>query len=93
MPAEPHDELPVSEARDHLSQVVNRAAYGDEITWITRGRGRQRAAAVVPAWLVDAWEELLDKEDVRIAEERLAEVHAGRSQLVPVDEVGEELGL
>lgn len=33
-------ELSVSQARDKFSDAVNRAAFGGEITFITRGRGR-----------------------------------------------------
>jgi len=86
-------ELPVSEARDHFSAAVNRAAYGGEITWVTRGRGRQRAAAIVPAWVVDAYEAMLDAEDGRIAAERLADIRAGRVDTVPAEQVAKELGL
>ena len=86
-------ELPVNEARDHFSDVVNRANYGGEITWVTRGRNRQRAAAIVPSWVVEAYEQLLDREDGAIAVERLAEIRQGRSAPVPADEVTEQLGL
>jgi antitoxin Phd len=40
-------EMPISNARDQFAEVVNRAAYGGEVTYVTR-RGR-RLAAVVPA--------------------------------------------
>lgn len=40
-------EMPVSQARDHLADVVNAAAYGGTVTYVTR-RGR-RLAAIVPA--------------------------------------------
>ena len=49
-------ELSVSQARDHFSDAVNRAAFGGEITYITRGRNQQRAAAIVPAKLVEQYE-------------------------------------
>jgi len=86
-------ELPVSAVRDHFSDIVNRACYGGEITWVTRGRNRQRAAAIVPAWVVEAYEEILDREDGRIAAERLAEVHAGYADTTSADEVARQLGL
>ena len=41
-------ELSVADARDHFSQCVNRAAFGDEITYVTRGRKHERVAAIVP---------------------------------------------
>src|SRR5690606_29728722 len=42
-------ELSVAQARDHFSDAVNRAAYAGQVTYVTRGRGRTRAAAIVPA--------------------------------------------
>ena len=80
-------ELTVSQARDHFSDAVNRAAFGGEITYVTRGRGHQRAAAIVPADLVERYEALVDLEDGRIAQERLADLNAGRTTAVTVDEV------
>jgi antitoxin (DNA-binding transcriptional repressor) of toxin-antitoxin stability system len=80
-------ELSVSQARDHFSDAVNRAAFGGEITYVTRGRGHQRAAAIVPADLVERYEELIDREDGRIAAERLADIEAGRVTPLPADEV------
>jgi len=91
MTAEPA-EWTVSEARDRFSDAVNRAAFGGEITYITRGRGHQRAAAIVPADLVARYEELLDAEDARIAAERLADIDAGRVATISADEVHRTLG-
>jgi len=65
-------ELSVTQARDRFSDAVNRAAFGGEITYVTRGRGHKRAAAIVPAELVERYEEMIDREDGRIAAERLA---------------------
>lgn len=86
-------EFSVSQARDRFSEVVNRAAFGGEITFITRGRKRQRAAAVVPAALVKHYEEMLDFEDGRIAQERLADIDAGRATTFPASEAARLLGL
>jgi prevent-host-death family protein len=44
-------ELSVTSAREHLADVVNRAAYSGAVTYLTR-RGR-RVAAVVPAALAE----------------------------------------
>ncbi|OOC55987.1 antitoxin of toxin-antitoxin stability system [Nocardiopsis sinuspersici] len=90
--AEPH-ELSVTEARDHFSERINRAHYGGEVTFVTRGRRHQRAAAIVPADMVDHYEELLDERDARIAAERLADIKAGRSTTVPFDEAMRQIGL
>ncbi len=80
-------ELSVSQARDRFSDAVNRAAFGGEITYVTRGRGHQRAAAIVPADLVERYEELIDREDGRIAAARLAEIEGGRVTPLSADEV------
>ena len=86
-------ELSVSQARDHFSDAVNRAAFGGEITYVTRGRNQQRAAAIVPAELVERYEAMIDLEDGRIAHERLADLDAGRTTAVPADEAARTLGL
>ena len=87
------NELSVSKARDHFSDAVNRAAFGGEITYVTRGRGHQRAAAIVPVEFVDRYEAMIDLEDGRIAQKRLADLDAGRTTPVAADEVARELGL
>ena len=86
-------ELSVSQARDKFSDAVNRAAFGGEITYVTRGRGQQRAAAIVPADLVDRYEAMIDSEDGHVAQERLADLDAGRTAAIPADEVVRTLGL
>lgn len=86
-------ELSVSQARNRFSDAVNRAAFGGEITYITRGRGQRRAAAIVPAELVERYEAMLDAEDARIAQERLADLEAGRTRALPAEEVATTLGL
>ena len=86
-------ELSVSQARDHFSDAVNRAAFGGEITYVTRGRNQQRAAAIVPAEFVEQYEAMIDLEDGRIAQQRLADLDAGRTSAVPADEVARALGL
>ena len=86
-------ELTVTEARDNFSQLVNRAAFGGEVTFIHRGRNHETVAAIVPADLDEQYEAFLDQEDGRIAIERLADLKAGRSTARPWDEVRQELGL
>lgn len=90
--SDPH-ELSVTEARDHFSERVNRAIYGGEVTFVTRGRNHQRAAAIVPANLVEHYEELLDERDARIAAERLADIEAGRSQTISLEDLERKLNL
>jgi len=84
-------ELSVSQARDRFSDAVNRAAFGGEITYVTRGRSQQRAAAIVPAELVERYEAMLDAQDAEIAAKRLAEIEAGRTKVVSADEVARTL--
>lgn len=86
-------ELSVSQARDKFSDAVNRAAFGGEITYVTRGRGQQRAAAIVPAELVQRYEAMIDSEDGRVAQERLADLDADRTAAISGDEVVRTLGL
>ncbi len=64
-------EMSVSDARQHLSDVVNRAAYAGEAVYLTR-RGR-RLAAVVPAEVLEAIEAAEDAADIAAAREALAE--------------------
>lgn len=84
-------ELSVSQARDRFSDAVNRAAFGGEITYVTRGRGHHRAAAIVPAEMVERYEQMVDREDGRVASERLADLEAGRETAVSADEVARAL--
>lgn len=86
-------ELSVSQARDRFSDAVSRAAFGGEITYVTRGRGHQRAAAIVPATLVEHYEAMLDREDAMVAQDRLADLDSGHSTAVPAAEVVKALGL
>lgn len=76
--SEPAAEMPISEARDKLADVVNRAAYTGEPTYITR-RGRRLAAIVSPTQLAvdqarasqlavvaacrQMWESVADRDD------------------------------
>ena len=84
-------ELSVSQARDRFSDAVNRAAFGGEITYVTRGRNQQRAAAIVPAGLVERYEAMIDAQDGEIAARRLADIEAGRTKVLSADEVARAL--
>jgi antitoxin (DNA-binding transcriptional repressor) of toxin-antitoxin stability system len=84
-------ELSVSQARDRFSDAVNRAAFGGEITYVTRGRSQQRAAAIVPAELVERYEAMIDTQDGEIAAKRLADIEAGRTNVVSAGEVARTL--
>jgi prevent-host-death family protein len=80
-------EMPVSDARQHLSEVVNRAAYAGEAVYLTR-RGR-RLAAVVPVEVLEALEAAEDATDVAAARAALAE----GGPFISSEELRAELGL
>jgi antitoxin Phd len=80
-------EMAVSDAREHLSDVVNRAAYRGEAIYLTR-RGR-RLAAVVPAEMLEAIEAAEDAADVAAAREALAE----KGERISLDQMRSELDL
>jgi antitoxin (DNA-binding transcriptional repressor) of toxin-antitoxin stability system len=84
-------ELSVSQARDRFSDAVNRAAFGGEITYVTRGRNQQRAAAIVPAELVERYEAMIDAQDGETAKRRLADIEAGRTKAVSAGQVARAL--
>lgn len=86
-------ELSVSQARDHFSDAVNRAAFAGEITYVTRGRKHRRAAAIVPFELVERYLAMIDLDDGRMAQERLADLDAGLATPVSAEEVARVLEL
>jgi prevent-host-death family protein len=69
------DELPISEARDHLTEVVGQATYTGQITYITK-RGR-RVGAIVPVEVAEAAEAAEDAYLSRLARDAEAELAAG----------------
>lgn len=89
MPEAAHD-LPITDARDRLADVVNEAAYAGQVTYLTR-RGR-RVAAVVPAEVVEAAERWEDEQLGRMADEALAEMKRTGERPVPLDELRREMG-
>ncbi|ODB74808.1 prevent-host-death protein [Micromonospora sp. II] len=87
---EPAAELPISDARENLADVVSRAHYAGRITYVTR-RG-QRLAAIVPADLAEAIERAEDAIDVEAARAALARLDAGEAP-VSLTDLRKELGL
>jgi prevent-host-death family protein len=91
MSADPTD-VSISEARERLADVVDRARELHQPVFLSR-RGR-RVAAVVDA---DDLERLLelaeDMADIRAADEARREMRATGALPVPWDEVKAELGL
>ncbi|MEU3455114.1 type II toxin-antitoxin system prevent-host-death family antitoxin [Micromonospora sp. NPDC006766] len=88
--SEPAAELPISDARDSLADVVSRAHYAGRITYVTR-RG-QRLAAIVPAEVAEAVERAEDAADVAAAREALGRIDAGDTP-ISLTELRNELGL
>ena len=78
--------LSTSEARDHLSEIVNRVAYGGERVVLSR-RGKD-LAAVVSVEDLARLEALEDASDIAAAQEALTEPGA-----TPYAEVRRRLGL
>jgi prevent-host-death family protein len=74
------------EARDQLSTIINRAAFGKERVVLTR-RGKE-LAAVVPIEDVKLLEDLEDRLDLEAAREALKE-----EGTIPWEKVKAELGL
>jgi prevent-host-death family protein len=72
-------EMTLTEARQHLADVANRAAYTGEGIYLTR-HGR-RLAAVVPVEVLDAIEGRIDLEDS----------YAEAGEDVTLDQLREEL--
>jgi prevent-host-death family protein len=77
--------LNVSKAREELPEVVNRAAYGNERTIVSR-RGKD-LAAVIPM------EDLRLLERLDLADARAALAEAEEKGTVPLEEARKRLGL
>lgn len=85
-----HD-VPITDARDRLADVVNEAAYTGQVTYLTR-RGR-RLAAIVSVQAAEAAERWEDEQLGRMADDALAEMTRTGETPVALDEVRHELGL
>ncbi|MGH9307667.1 MAG: type II toxin-antitoxin system prevent-host-death family antitoxin [Acidimicrobiales bacterium] len=85
----PH-ELPITDVRLRLAAVVNEAAYGGQVTYLTR-HGR-RLAAVVPVETAEAAERWEDEQLGRMADEAVEEMARTGEKPVSLDEVRRELG-
>jgi prevent-host-death family protein len=84
------DELPISDARDHFADVLGRATYAGQITYITK-RG-QRVGAVVPVDVAEAAEAAEDEYLSRLARDADEELGTG-APTRPLADLVEELDL
>jgi prevent-host-death family protein len=86
------DSLSVSDARDQLASIINRARSNHEPVFLSR-RGR-RVAAVIDADDLERLIELAeDMTDIRAAEESREEMLRTKVEPTPWDEVKADLGL
>lgn len=90
MSAAAPEEMPISDARDHLADVLARSTYAGQTTYITK-RGR-RVAAVVPVDVAEAAEDAEDAYLSGLAQDAEAELAAG-GQTRRLSEVVADLGL
>lgn len=84
-------EVPITDARGRLADVVNEAAYTGQVTYLTR-RGR-RLAAIVSVETAEAAERWEDEQLGRLADDSLAEMTRTGQPPIPLGEVRDELGL
>ena len=82
-------ELPITDAREDLAEVVNRVAYGHERVRLTR-RGKP-LAAVVSIEDVELLEQLDDRADVDAMRQALAD--PANAEPIPWEQVRADLGL
>lgn len=80
-------ELPISEARERLAEVVEEAHRTGEPITLTR-RGRAVAVIVDPV----VWERVLDRAEDAIDRLAIREAHE-QDEWIPWEQVKEELGL
>lgn len=85
-----HD-LPITDARSRLADVVNEAAYTGQVTYLTR-RGR-RLAAIVSVEAAEAAERWEDEQLGQMADDAVAEMIRTGETPMALDEVRRELGL
>ena len=82
----------VSEARDHLAELIDRARAERRPIYLTR-RGRRIAAVIDPDELDRLMELAEDMADIRAAEEARAEMKATGEAPIPWEQVKADLGL
>lgn len=84
-------ELPVSEARARMSEVLDAVADGDFVYLTRRGK---RIAAIMPADIAENYEKIEDEYWARRAEEARQRLAAGEDEVISFDQlVAETEGL
>jgi len=77
-------ELPASEARSRISELLDAVADGEFIYLTRRGR---RVAALMPADIAENYEKIEDEYWARRAEEARARLAAGEDEVIPFDQL------
>jgi len=77
------DHISTAEARNHFSEVINRAAYGKERIVLTR-RGKD-IVGVVPVEDVELLQRLEDQIDIKLADAIKKEIEGGKP-VIPLEE-------
>jgi prevent-host-death family protein len=91
MHAERSDVLPITEARDRLAELINRAACGKER--LVLGRRGKAMVALVPVEDLEALEAMEDRIDLEEARKALAEWEAEGRPTVPLEDLAARYGV
>jgi prevent-host-death family protein len=85
-PADEHGviELPASEARSRISELLDAVASGEFIYLTRRGK---RVAALMPADIAENYEKIEDEYWARRADEARARLAAGEDEVIPFDQL------
>lgn len=85
-PAGDHEvmELPASQARSRISELLDAVADGEFIYLTRRGK---RVAALMPADIAENYEKIEDEYWARRAEEARARLASGEDEAIPFDQL------
>ena len=87
---EQKEHISTAQARNHFSEVINRAAYGKERIRLTR-RGKD-IVGIVPVEDVDLLERLENELDIKLADEARKRIEAGEPT-IPLEDVARAWGV
>jgi prevent-host-death family protein len=77
-------ELPASEARSRISELLDAVADGEFIYLTRRGK---RVAALMPADIAENYEKIEDEYWARRAEDARARLASGEDEVIPFDQL------